>query len=115
MSDHVLIEGLRFDAIVGVRPAERTTPQTLEIDIDMTVDCRPAARSGKLDDAVSYSEVAKRIQAFVIEQKFELLESLAEDCASLVLRYPAVSAVTFTVRKPQALPNADAVGVRIER
>ena len=115
MNDHVFVEGLQFDAIVGIRPEERHTPQPVLIDIDMTVSTRPAAESGAIDDTVSYSDVTRQVQLLVEERRFELLETLAERCAELVLWQPGVRAVLFTVRKPEAVANADAVGVRIYR
>ena len=115
MNDRIFIDGLRFDAIVGIRPDERQNPQPVVIDIDMTVSTRHAAESGAIDDTVSYSDVARQVQTLVEDRRFELLETLAERCAALVLGQPGVRAVLFSVKKPEAVANADAVGVRIYR
>ncbi len=114
MSDHVFIEELRFQAIVGIRPSERLLPQTVSMDIDMHVDTRDAASSGDLAKSVDYGDVARRIEAFVVRERFELLETLAERCVQLLLDTTPAHAVTLTARKPDALSNA-IVGVRVFR
>lgn len=113
MNDEVFIEALTFSTIVGIRPAERTTPQPLSLDIRLALDCSIAARSGNVEDSVSYSDVARRVQAFVVARQFELLETLAYDTAQLLLDDERVFSVTLTVRKPDAVSNAAAVGVRV--
>ncbi len=113
MNDEVFIEALMLNAIIGIRPAERITPQPLSIDIRMALDCSMAARSGNIEDSVSYSDVARRVEAFVIERKFELLETLAYETAQLLLEDQRLQSATVTARKPEAVSNADAVGVRV--
>ncbi len=115
MNDRVFIEGLTFDAIIGIRPHERTTPQPLILDVEMEVDTSQAAQTNDLSLSVSYSDVARALQALVIKAEFELLETLAEHCAERVLQEQAVRSVTISARKPEAVANARSVGVTIQR
>ncbi len=113
--DIIFIERLTFDAIIGVLPAERIHPQPVCIDLEITTDIQSAAASAHLADTLDYADLANEVQCLVVEAQFLLVESLAEAVAALALRYPQARAVAVTVSKPQALPHATGVGVRIRR
>ena len=59
--------------------------------------------------------VAKRVQQFVAEAEFQLVESLAEGIAAIVLEEFAVPWIEVRVNKPGAIRGARDVGVRIRR
>lgn len=113
--DKVFIEGLEVDAVIGVYEWERSIRQRLRLDIEMDFDCRAAAVSDALADALDYHAVAKAVTALVEASQYELLEALGERIAALVLGDFAVNRVRLTVRKPGAVDNAVAVGIVIER
>ena len=74
-----------------------------------------AATSDSVDDTLNYKLVAKRVQQFVSESSFQLVETLAEKIAGIVLDEFAVSWVRVRVNKPGAIRGARDVGVVIER
>jgi dihydroneopterin aldolase len=115
ITDHIFIERLQFDCIVGVLDHERIHPQPLIIDIELETGIAAAARSGSLDDTPDYAEIARAVREFVTRGEFLLLETLAESTADRVLQDKRVDAVLLTVRKPRAIPGAAAAGVRIYR
>ena len=116
MSDTVFIHDLQFPAIIGIMDHERLQRQTVSMDIEFTTDISKAAASGNIEDTVSYAEVAERVTELAQNGEYLLVESLAEDSAQLILKsYPAIEQVTIKVAKPDILPNAGAVGVKIER
>lgn len=113
--DVVYVSNLVFDAIIGVLPAERITPQPVCINLEVGVDTRKAAASTDLEDTLDYAALAGEVQALTIAAECLLVETLAEKIAELTLQQPLAQAVTVDVRKPNALHNADGVGVRIHR
>ena len=113
--DKVIIEGLQVDALIGIHAWERRGPQPLLLDLELAFDNRRAAASDAIADTVDYQAVSERIAAFVAPTSFQLVETLAEECAQLVLREFAVEWLRLVVRKPGALHAARAVGVAIER
>jgi dihydroneopterin aldolase len=115
MTDIVFIEGLRLQAIIGVHAHERLAPQPLRLDVRMQFDNRVPAASDDLADALDYDAVSQRLAAYVAQSRFALVETLAERCAALILDEFGARSVRLKVSKPQALANADAVGVEIER
>ncbi len=113
--DKILIRGLKIRAIVGILPWERKIPQTLLLDVDLTTDIRAAAASEDISKTVDYSAVAERLTAFIQESRFQLIETLAERCAGLILEEFGVPEVRLLVSKPEAVPATDTVCIEINR
>ena len=115
MMDLVYIRGLKADAVIGVYDWERDIRQTLVLDLEMAMDNRSAAASDAIEDAVDYDAISGRILAYVGDSEFQLIETLAERVAQLVLREFDVPWLRLRLAKPGAVAEADSVGVVIER
>ena len=113
--DIIFINDLRVNAVIGVYDWERRITQTLSFDLELAADIRRAATSDDIADTVNYKAVAKRVLAFVEQSQYQLVESLAEHVAEIILREFPVPWVRLTVRKPGAVRGARDVGVIIER
>jgi dihydroneopterin aldolase len=113
--DIVFVKDLRFKTIVGCWDWERQLPQTISIDLDMGWDNSRAAASCDLQDALNYKEVSNRVEVFVQEQQFELVESAADGIAAMVMEEFAVPWIKVVVRKPFAVTGSESVGVVVER
>ena len=113
--DRVLVHDLAIDCIVGDLSHERETPQRIRLDLELAVDCAPAAASDRLADAVDYVAVAALATQVCVEGRFHLVEALADRVARAVLeRFPART-VTVRVRKPAGVPAAAWVGCECAR
>ena len=113
-NDRVLIRDLTFNAILGILPQERITPQPVVINLALHTDISAAAKSANIDDTLNYAAVAEAVQAMTVAGEHLLIETLVEDLATLCLGAGA-EAVTVRVEKPNAVAAADAVGVEIYR
>jgi len=113
--DKVFIKGLRVDAVIGVYDWERDIRQRLLLDIDMATDIKRAAETDDVAHTLDYDRISRRVEAYVSESKFQLIETLAEKVAALVIDEFAVTRVVLSVHKPGAVDIADDVGVCIER
>ena len=113
--DIIFLHGLKIDAVIGIWEWERKIRQTVEIDLDMAADIRKAAATDSVDDTLNYKLVAKRLQSFVGESEFQLVETLAERVADIVTGEFDVPWVRVRVNKPGAIRGARDVGVIIER
>ena len=113
--DIVYLRDLKVDCVIGIYDWERRIRQTLYIDIDMATDIRKAAASDDIKDTLDYKAVSKRIQQFVGESGFQLVETLAEKIADIILKEFPVPWVRVRINKKGAVRNAGAVGVVIER
>jgi len=113
--DIVVVRELRFETIVGCWDWERQLPQQVSIDLEMAWDMSKAARSEDLSDALNYKAVSKRVESFVCEQEFELVETAAHSIADLVMDEFAVPWLRVTFNKPHAVTGSKSVGVVVEK
>ena len=108
--------GLRIDCVVGVYPHERGQTQPIVIDIELDYDFATAASSDTVSDAVDYDRVVQGVTELVQRRKFQLIETMAEETADLLLeRHGSVTTLRLEIRKPNAIPNAECSFVRLER
>jgi len=114
-TDTIFLSDLRVETIVGIWDWERKIKQTVSIDLEMGTDIRRAAASDSIDDTLNYKLVAKRIQQFVSESEFQLVETLAEKIAEILLAEFALPWVQVRVNKPGAIRGSRDVGVLIRR
>ncbi len=118
-SDEIALTGLRAIGYHGVLPEERVEGQLFVVDVVLRLPLAAASESDELARTVDYGELASRIVAAVESDPVDLIETVAERVARLVLGYPAVESTTVTVHKPGApiqVPFADvSVTVRRER
>jgi dihydroneopterin aldolase len=113
--DIVFLHEMKVDTVIGIWEWERKIRQTVVIDLEMAADIRKAAASDSIDDALNYKLVAKRLQEFVANSEYQLVETLAEKIAAIVMDEFGVSWVRVKLNKPGAIRGARDVGVVIER
>jgi dihydroneopterin aldolase len=113
--DIVFIRDLRIDTVIGIYDWEREIRQTVILDLEMGADISRAAASDAIADTLDYKAVSKRLIDFVRESEFQLVETLAERCAAIVLEEFRVPWVRLTLNKQGAVSAARDVGVIIER
>ena len=113
--DVVFIEDLRIETVIGIYDWERKIRQTVALDLEMAFDNRTPAASDRIEDTLDYKAVSKRLIAFVESSHYELVETLAERCAAIVLEEFGVAWLRLKLSKPGAVTGSRAVGVIIER
>ena len=106
----ILLRAMRFHALVGILPHERTNPQPIEIDLTVMV--------GPGDDVVDYRRLYDATAAIIGSGHIDFLEDVAEKVASAAFEASGrVTRAQVSVRKPHVAlggPLAFA-GVRIDR
>ena len=116
-TDSITLTGLRITAHHGVFDFERENGQEFVIDVTVWLDFRAAASGDDLARTIHYGELAVEVADAVRRDPVDLIETLAERIADVVLAHEAAERVRVTVHKPQApieIPFAD-VSVQIER
>ncbi len=113
--DVVFIEDLRIETTIGIYDWEKAIRQTVAFDLEMAFDNTIPAASDRIEDTLDYKRVSKRLIAFVSESRFELVETLAERCAEIVMNEFPVPWLRLKLSKLGAVTGSRAVGVIIER
>jgi dihydroneopterin aldolase len=86
------------------------------VDVEIDYDFALPASADRIEDAVDYDGVARAITRLLQERRFQLIETMAEEAASLLLREVASARrVRLEIRKPAAVPAAACAFVRVER
>ena len=113
--DIIYLKDLRINTIIGIYDWERCTKQTVILDLEMGTDIRKAADSDSIKDTLDYKAVAKRLMSFVGDSEFELVETLAEGIAEILLKDFQVPWLRLQINKQGAVRGVRDVGVIIER
>ena len=111
----IRITDLVLPASIGIYDREKQAPQRVRINVELEV----AEHGGPLDDDIgnvlSYEDVVSGIRAIVGRGHINLVETLAENSASLCLDDIRVARARIAVDKLDVEPDAAAVGIEIER
>lgn len=113
--DIIFLRGLRVETVIGIYDWEKEINQPVVLDLEMSTDVARAANSDRIQDAVDYKAVSKRLKQVVSESRFELVETLAERCAGIIRDEFGVRWVRLSLNKIGAVSDAVDVGVIIER
>jgi dihydroneopterin aldolase len=101
-SDRISLKGIEVFARHGVEEHEKETGQIFVVDAELELDLGKAGESDDLADTVSYWGVAAMVASVVANERWNLIERVAERVAEELLSEPRVRAVTVTVHKPNA-------------
>ncbi len=115
MSDLIRIVDFEVHAHIGVTEEERRGAQRLLITLEMTV--ATFAHAAKTDDiarTVNYYDVAQRLALITAKRPRKLLETLAEEIATEVLKNYPMQKLALEIKK-FILPGTQYVSVKIER
>jgi dihydroneopterin aldolase len=115
--DSIRLHNMQFYGRHGVNPEEQTLGQRFEVDVEVRLDTRPAALQDNLHLTINYAQVYKTVKRIVEEERFALIETLAETLATAIGRQFQPTSVRVCLRKPHAPIKGifDYVAVEIER
>lgn len=112
--DIIFISDFRIEMLIGVYEWERRVPQTVQFDLEIGLPPRDK-RSDRIGDTIDYSKVVARIEQSVRENRFLLVEALAEHIAQLIMTEFGSPWVKASVTKLAAIRSVKRLGVTIER
>jgi dihydroneopterin aldolase len=113
-ADRIVISGLELAALFGALPGEKEHPQRLVVSVELTPLLGFSGLADRLDRAVNYAAVCDRIREHVAGLRPDLLETVADEIAAMILREFSVKHVVVEARKFVPV-GADFVAVKIER
>lgn len=113
--DTIFIREFRLEALVGIYEWEKHLPQTIELSLEIGIPGTHVWHSDAIADTIDYGKVVERLRVALSEQRFMLLERLAEHVAHLILTEFGAPWVKISVAKLGMLRGVKQVGVTIER
>ena len=114
MNDTIVISDIEAQCNIGVPDKERQAPQRLLISLELEAAFTKAAAEDNLMTTIDYHEVYLRVKEVCAERERKLIETLAEDIASSMLKEFEVKCVRVEIKK-FILPATAYVSVKIER
>lgn len=112
---HVFIRDMLLNASIGVHKREHAAPQRIRVNVDLAVREGEGPIADDLGNVVCYEEIATGIRGAVAARHVNLVETLAEEIAGVCLRDPRVRSARIRIEKLDIFPDAESVGVEIER
>ena len=113
--DIVYIRDLRIDVVIGIYEWEKRIKQQININIEMGWDNSVPAASDDIKDTLNYKACANLVKDLVSKAEYELVETLAEKIAELLLVEMNIPWIKVQLGKPMAVTDSREVGVIIER
>ncbi len=114
-TDIVYVRDLQVAALIGIYDWERQIRQMINIDLEMGWDNRKAAASDDIKHTLNYKAASKMVMELVKNSEYQLVETLAERIAALLLEKMHIPWVKVTLGKPKAVSGSREVGVIITR
>lgn len=112
--DTIEVRGLQIDTHIGVPEDERTHPQRLLVDITLLPRRQFDQMGDRIDATVDYFSLSQAVVTWAAERPRLLIETLADEIATRIVRAYPVTEVRLTLRK-FILPNTEYVAVHCTR
>lgn len=110
----VFVRDLVLPCSIGIYPREKGLRRRVRVNAELFVTA-PLPRNDEFADVVNYESIVAGIKAITEGGHINLVETLADRIASLCLADRRVAAARVTVEKLDVWPEAESVGVVIER
>ena len=111
----IFIRELRIETRIGVYEWEQHMAQPLLLDIEIEVPSTKAFTTDDFADALDYSAVVKRVQAFAMDHPHKLLERFAEAVADILRGEFGAPWASVRVAKLAPIAGVKQIGVAVER
>lgn len=115
MRNKIFIHNLTISTVIGVPDWERAIKQNLYLDIEITLNDSAIFDKDNLEQTIDYAAVVKIIQDISLNHSFKLLESFGESIINKLNNIFSFKSIYLKIAKNRILPDAEFVGVILER
>lgn len=110
----ITIRNLRLRTFIGFNPEETSKQQDVVINIEIEYALSDGVFEDRVEAALNYKVVTKRVIEHVEAGRFLLLEKLVADVLDICSAHPAVHRARVAIDKPHALRFADSVSLALQ-
>ena len=108
----VFIERFKVEALIGVYESERNGTQPLYVSIKTDLKECLATESDDVSDTLDYARLCSDIRDFARQSSYFLIERFAAELMQhLKSKHPLMGRTELKIEKPQAIADADRLGV----
>ncbi len=109
----VFIKNFIIHEIIGVHEHEKIKKQKIKFNIVIDVDQNVLPDEKDIKSIVDYEKITNNLKNLAKNKKYNFLESLAEDSFKEIFEDKRINSVKIKIEKPEAIKNADSVGVEV--
>ena len=111
----VTVRNLVVMCSIGIRPEEQDRPQRVRISVELTAAENAPYPGDNRRRVINYEKVVAALRTIAAAEHIDLCEGLAERIATSCFADPRVAHVKIAVEKLDVFPDAEGVGVILER
>ena len=109
----VFIKDFIIEEIIGIHEHEKIKKQKVKFNIVLDVKQSTIPDEKDIKTIVDYEKIINKLENLTKNKKYNFLESLAEDSFKEIFEDKRINSVTIKIEKPDAIKNADSVGVEV--
>lgn len=114
-SNKIFIRDLKLKMNVGILPQEQGRKTHVIVNATVEIDPNTRWSQDKIEETVSYADIADVAKKISALRHYNLLEVLLETIADELLTNEKIIAVEISAEKPRIIKDAESAGVRISR
>ena len=111
----IKIKNLKLHTIIGVHKWEETIDREIIINAEITTNLTKSTVSDHIDDTVDYDEVIAKIKNLVAENRFKLIEKMAQNAMDLIMQDKRIAKCKLAIEKVGIFDYIDSVSVILEQ
>ena len=109
----VFIKNFIIEEIIGIHKQEKVNKQKIKFNIILSVDRNTVPNEKNIKSIVDYEKITNKLKNLTRSKKYNFLESLAEDSFKEIFEDKRINSATIKIEKPEAIKNAESVGVEV--
>jgi len=109
----VFIKDFIDHEIIGIHDREKVKKQKIKFNIVIDVNQNTIPDEKDIRSIIDYENIIVKIENLTKSTQYNFLESLAEDSFEEIFEDKRINSVKIKIEKPEAIKNADSVGVEI--
>ena len=109
----VFIKDFIIEEIIGIHEHEKIKKQKIKFNIVLDINQSSVPDEKDIKSIVDYEKITDKLKILTKNKKYNFLESLAEDSFKEIFEDKRINSVTIKIEKPEAIKNAQSVGVEV--
>jgi D-erythro-7,8-dihydroneopterin triphosphate epimerase len=109
----IRIKNLRLRTFIGIKEDEIQNQQDIVVNAVIRYAADRAVQFNRIEEALNYRTITKKLIAHVEQGRFALLERLTRELLEIIMAHEQVLTAEVEVDKPHALRFSDSVSVTL--